>query len=219
MSISAVCDTRHTSSGRPATNATGAVVAPVLFFVALMQRSRLSMTLRILALLCCLPALMGAEIYRYVDANGVVNYVQQLPYGVQGERIQTNAGAPVIAEKAQPPTTNAPAQPKLDPQQQAMLDELNKKEKARRDEIARIRQDNCKRSRQVLERLSVAGRVRVNDPDGTQRMMPEDERQQRIAEAQKGIVTNCSPEPTDTASASGGDTAKAAEPAVAANGG
>jgi hypothetical protein len=199
--------------------AAGVAAAPVLFFVALMQRSWLSMTLRILALLCCLPALMGAEIYRYVDANGVVNYVQQLPYGVQGERIQTNAGAPVVAEKATPAATDAPAQPKLDPQQQAMLEQLQKSEKARQEEIARIRQDNCNRSRQVLERLSVSGRVRVNDADGTQRVMPEDERQQRIAEAQKGIVANCSPESTGTANASGSNTAKAAEPAVAASGG
>jgi len=92
-----------------------------------------------------------------------------------------------------------------------MLDQLQQAEKARRDEIARIREANCTRSREVLERLSVAGRIRVNDPDGQQRVMPEEERQQRIAEAQQGIVTNCGPAPSDSN--------KQAEPAVAATGG
>jgi hypothetical protein len=197
--------------------AAGVGAPPVLFFVASMQRSRLSMTLRVLALLCCLPALMGAEIYRYVDANGVVNYVQQLPYGVQGERIQTTAGAPVVAEKATPAATNATAEPKLDPKQQAMLEQLQKAEKARQDEIGRIRQDNCNRSRQVLEKLSVSGRIRVNNPDGTQRKISEEERQQRIAEAQKGIVENCTPEPSATAKSAASGTGS--EPAVAATGG
>ena len=168
----------------------------VLFCAVSIHQSWLAMTIRILALLLCLPALMGADIYRYVDANGVVNYVQQLPYGVQGERIQTTDGAGTVAEAATPETVKPTAEPKLDPQQQAMLEQLQKAEQARRDEIARIREANCTRSRDVLERLSVAGRIRVNDPDGQQRVMPEEERQERIAEAQKGIATNCGPEVT-----------------------
>ena len=39
--------------------------------------------------------------------------------------------------------------------------------------------------------LSLTARIRVRDPDGTQRVMGEDERQRRIEEAQQGIVTNC----------------------------
>jgi Domain of unknown function (DUF4124) len=151
------------------------------------------MTVRVLALLFALPLLMGADIYRYVDANGVVNYVQQLPYGVTGERIHTVAGAPTVTEAA---VAEAPesAESPLDPQQQAMLDELKKADQARRDEIARIREANCTRSREVLERLSYSGRIRVTDPDGQERAMPEDERESRIEEAQRGIVTNCTPE-------------------------
>jgi hypothetical protein len=151
------------------------------------------MAIRALALLLLLPCLMGAEIYRYVDANGVVNYVQQLPYGVTGERVQTIAGASTVTEAAAPPVAK-PTEPALDPQQQAMLDDLKKADQARKDEIARIRAANCTRSREVLERLSVHGRIKVTDPDGEVRAMPEEERESRIAEAQQGIVTNCSPE-------------------------
>ncbi len=170
------------------------------------------MAIRAIALLLLLPALMGAEIYRYVDANGVVNYVQQLPYGVTGERVQTVAGASTVTEPAVAPAPQ-PVEPVLDAGQQAMLDDLKKADQARRDEIARIRDANCTRSREVLERLSVHGRIKVTDPDGQVRAMPEDERESRIAEAQQGIVTNCSPAPAAPAAA------RPTPPAVANAGG
>lgn len=165
------------------------------------------MLVRAIILLFFLPVLMGADIYRYVDANGVVNYVQQLPYGVQGERIHTIAGAPTVTEAAVV-TPPKPEEPALDPKQQAMLDDLKKADQARKDEIARIRDANCTRSREVLEKLSSYGHLRVTGPDGEQRKMPEDEREARILEAQKGIVANCNPEPI-----------QGAEPAVANAGG
>jgi hypothetical protein len=169
------------------------------------------MPVRVIILLLFLPLLMGADIYRYVDANGVVNYVQQLPYGVQGERIKTIAGAPSVAESAAAPAPKPEEQPALDPKQQAMLDDLKKADQARRDEIARIREANCTRSREVLEKLSTYGHLRVTEPDGQQRKMPEEEREQRIADAQRGIVTNCGPAKDSTESED--------EPAIAKAGG
>jgi hypothetical protein len=151
------------------------------------------MSVRLVALILSLPLLMGSEIYRYVDANGVVTYAQQLPYGVKGEQIKTMDGAPTVAVQATAPQAEKPAQPVLTPQQQAMLDDLKKAEQARKEEIARIREANCTRSKDVLERLSSAGRIRVKGPDGQEVKMPEEERQSRIEEAQRGIVTNCAP--------------------------
>ncbi len=72
-----------------------------------------------------------------------------------------------------------------------MLDKLKQAEQARKDEIAQIREANCKRSQDVLMNLQAAGRIRVVGPDGQQVKMPEEERQQRIEEAQAGIVANC----------------------------
>ena len=149
------------------------------------------MSVRLVVLVLSIPLLMGSEIYRYVDANGVVTYAQQLPYGVKGEQIHTVAGAPSVAVVATPPQQENPAQPVLTPQQQAMLDDLKKAETARKDEIARIREANCTRSKEVLEKLSTAGRIRVKGPDGQEVKMPEEERQSRIEEAQRGIVANC----------------------------
>ncbi len=163
------------------------------------------MRVRLLVLVLSLPVLMGSEIYRYVDANGVVTYAQQLPYGVKGEEIHTVDGAPSVAVAAAPPKTEKPAEPQLSPQQQAMLDKLKAAETARKDEIARIREANCTRSKEVLAKLSSAGRIRVTNPDGQEVKMPEEERQSRIAEAQRGIVTNCSAAAPDTAVAKSND--------------
>jgi hypothetical protein len=167
------------------------------------------MSVRIILLVLAVPLLMGSEVYRYIDANGVVTYAQQLPYGVQGERITTVAGAATQAAPAVAVVPEKPAEPVLSPQQQAMLDKLKQADQARKDEIAQIRDANCKRSQDVLMNLSASGRIRVKGPDGQEVKMPEEERQARIAEAQAGIVANCTP-PEDAA---------ATEPSVAnANG-
>ena len=156
------------------------------------------MSVRLIVLVLAAPLLMGSEIYRYIDSNGVVTYAQQLPYGVKGELIKTTAGAPTVTV----PAVNEPAKPaeaKLSPEQQAMLDNLKKAEQARQEEITRIRDANCTRSKEVLERLSSAGRIRVKGPDGQETKMPEEERQARITEAQQGVVANCTPEPAGEA--------------------
>jgi hypothetical protein len=83
-------------------------------------------------------------------------------------------------------------QPALSESQREMLDDLRDAEDAREAELARIKDANCERSRQVLDNLSSRGRVRIRDDEtGEETMMPEEERQRRIKEAQDGIVANC----------------------------
>ena len=43
----------------------------------------------------------------------------------------------------------------------------------------------------LITDLSAKERIRVRGDDGQERIMPENERQRRISEAQKGIVDNC----------------------------
>lgn len=142
-------------------------------------------------LLLLAPTLTGAEIYRWVDDDGVVNYTQQQPEGIPSERIVTR-GASTVAVHEEPKLA-VPKDPNanLSSQQQAMLKRLEEAEDARQAEIARIKQSNCDRAQAVLERLSSKGRIRVRDNDGNETAMPEEERQQRISEAQRDIVANC----------------------------
>lgn len=144
------------------------------------------------------PLLLGADVYRWVDENGVVNYTQLKPEGVPAERVSAATGQRVTAPQAETPATaNADtrrpgAGEQLTDEQQQMLEDLHAAEEARQREVARIRQANCEQARALLERLTSRGRIRVQGPDGVERVLPEEERQQRIAEAQRAIATNCS---------------------------
>jgi hypothetical protein len=150
------------------------------------------MRLKATALFVILPLLMGAEIYRWVDRDGVINYTEREPIGIKSERIRVREGGPTqsIPVSAPPPVENE--QPALSESQREMLDDLRDAEDAREAELARIKDANCERSRQVLDNLSSRGRVRIRDDEtGEETMMPEEERQRRIKEAQDGIVANC----------------------------
>ncbi|MEM7078160.1 MAG: DUF4124 domain-containing protein [Pseudomonadota bacterium] len=136
------------------------------------------------------------EMFRWVDANGVINYSERKPRGVPESaitRIADRAPRPSTSPVAQTPiAAQSPVDTRpLNPEQQQMLDRLQTAESARQETVAQIRKDNCERSQRVLENLTSRGRVRVAAEDGSQRVMAEEERQARIAEAQRGIATNC----------------------------
>ena len=144
------------------------------------------------ALMLLTAVTVNAESYwRWVDANGVVNYTQQKPYGVEAVQVTTLPGS---AASSNAPASNAPAgssSPTLDERQQSVLDGLQQAELARQQEVARIEQENCDKSRGVLAQLNVRSRIRVRNADGSARMMDEEERQRRIAEAQQGVAEYC----------------------------
>ena len=83
------------------------------------------------------------------------------------------------------------AEDKLSPEQEAMLKKLEVVEQARQDEIARIKQSNCERATGVLAKLTSKGRIRLRDDNGQETAMTEDERESRIADAQRDMVQNC----------------------------
>ncbi len=129
-----------------------------------------------------------AEIYRWVDENGVVNYTQHKPEDRTAQLVSTRGSTPPVsapAEASPAPDSN------LTEEQQRMLDELKAREAERAEQVAEIRRDNCEKSRSVLQRLTQSERIRVRESGGTERVLPEEERQQRITEAQEGIATNC----------------------------
>lgn len=145
-----------------------------------------------LVALASLPA-AADQIYRWVDENGVVNYTQQKPRGTEAESIVTDTGAPRAVSTTSTvaaPASAATGEP-LSAEQEKMLEGLKAAERARQDEIARIKADNCQQSRDVLSRLTLKNRIRVKGPDGEYRVMPEDERQERIGKAQENIALYC----------------------------
>ncbi|HEX7037532.1 MAG TPA: DUF4124 domain-containing protein [Pseudomonadales bacterium] len=151
--------------------------------------------------LCALPLLMGATIYRWVDENGVVNYTQLKPEGVPAELVHADTGQRVTSEPAAGADRGLETAPTkegepLTEAQQRMLEELRAAEQERQRQVAKVRESNCQQARDLLERLTSHGRLRVTGEDGEARVMPEEERQQRIEQAQRAVAVNC----TNTAS-------------------
>lgn len=150
---------------------------------------------------------VSADTYRWVDANGVVNYAEKMPRGVPSDQVTrigniaqkpSSSPAPqVIASN----TTSTPAssptrsgnqnRENLTAEQQRMLDRLQLAEQERQASVEQIRRENCSKSQEVLANLSAKDKIRVNMPDGSQRALPESERQERIKQAQEGVVRNC----------------------------
>lgn len=143
--------------------------------------------------LCALPLLMGASVYRWVDESGVVNYTQIKPEGVDAELVSADTGRRIIDPPAPAPAADRTAgQSELDENQQQMLDKLRAAETARQQEIANIRKANCEQAREQLHKLTSRGRIRVVGDDGVERVMPDEERRERIDEAQRAVAANCS---------------------------
>jgi hypothetical protein len=144
--------------------------------------------------LCCLPLLMGASVYRWVDENGVVNYTQLKPEGVASELVRADTGQR-LAESSPAPTrarpTTDPAEQNLSEDQQRMLADLRAAEAERQRQVAKVRDANCQQGRNLLQQLTSRGRLRITGEDGEQRVMPEEERQRRIEEAQRAVAVNC----------------------------
>ena len=108
---------------------------------------------------------------------------------MEGGTSRTVEDAAVVAQ----PLDRTPGGEALNDDQQKMLADLQAAERARQDQIARIKDQNCQRSRDVLDRLTLKSRIRVKGEDGEYRVMGEDERQERIAKAQEGIALYCVP--------------------------
>ena len=141
-----------------------------------------------LLLALCLPLLMGTEIYRWVDANGVVNYTQIKPRGVAAQQVQTRSGGPAVV--AEGPGA-VPAAPTDEQQSVPNAQDQDQGEQARKQQVAQIKQENCSMARNILARLTARNRVRETDVNGVTRVIPEEDRQARIKEAQDAIVDNC----------------------------
>lgn len=152
----------------------------------------------LLLVLAATPLLMAADVYRWTDSNGVVNYTQQKPEGVNAVLISSSGRVRADSRSSEPaqvqpiPTPAADGS-QLNADQQKMLDDLKVAEAQRKEAFETARADNCRRATTALEQLSVNGRVRVRDANGEQVMLGEDERQERIALAQKGVAENCTP--------------------------
>jgi len=147
------------------------------------------------ALLTLSTVAFASSLYRWVDRDGVVNYSERPPEGVNAVPVDQRVTRPVTQTPSpDAPASDAsatPAEAKLTDAQRRKLEELRALHAEEERQVAEIRKSNCEKSRKVLERLTQTQHIRVRNDDGSQRIIGEDERQKRINEAQVGIASNC----------------------------
>ncbi len=143
-------------------------------------------------------SVLADDVYRWVDASGVINYTQLRPRDFEAERISTQTGVVAVVNKVsnisgtdESQTQDGSAQPSMTEAQRRMLENLRSEEETRQSDLAEARETNCDKSRLILARLSTTSRIRVRADGGVERMMPEEERQERINKAQQGVVIYC----------------------------
>jgi len=141
----------------------------------------------LLALLLTAVPAAPAQVYRWVDENGVTVYSTTPPPSGEVQRI-----------KPPPPPAEDPGllQRRMEAQHQAVEDLLEDRELARQqDAEERLRRttqaSNCQAARANLERLSAGGSRLMRQPDGSYLRFSEEERQQRVREAQDQVGRYC----------------------------
>lgn len=154
-----------------------------------------SYSTRLTLLILALPFLLGAEIYRWVDANGVVHFSERPERNTTPERISVTSAAGSRSMAPVPTTLGDPsddsgARP-LNPQQQALQDRLNKQEETRLQDIAKIRGENCLVAQDRFDDLTQYARIRMRGNDGEYRVLSEDERLSEINQAKADVVEFC----------------------------
>lgn len=128
---------------------------------------------------------MASQVYKWVDAQGVTHFSAQPPQGQESTSVNTAAPPPkpdVVEEKKAVPTFESIADP-----EQAAIDKKVKQDVAAKEAE---RKKYCEEVRTNLAQLQNNPRVLVQ-VDGEMRRLKEEERQNRITEAQQSITENC----------------------------
>ncbi|WP_043320880.1 DUF4124 domain-containing protein [Microbulbifer sp. HZ11] len=139
-------------------------------------------------------------IYKWVDENGVLHFGSQPPKKEQVEVVkapkseryrqwQTEQQALVadqqLATAAKPDEAMAEAAPA-----QASQDAQREQQRLNEAEVA-ARAQRCQSAQQRLQELNSHARVREVDANGNYRVLPEEERQQRIQQTRQVLQNNC----------------------------
>jgi len=167
--------------------------------------NRLSVAIS-LALCIALPA--SAQMYKWVDSNGKVQYSDKPPPGnVKTEKLRAPPPAPVRAPapgkaqkdaaKAESPKDAAKAGPKTTAEQeQAFRKRQLDAAKAQEDEgkkqaDARDKAEKCTRSKAALAGLELGGRQTRVDEKGERVFLDEQQIAQEMAKARRDVAAAC----------------------------
>ena len=159
---------------------------------------RLSVAI-LLALCVSLPA--SAQLYKWVDADGRVQYSDKPPPGnIKAEKLSApaRAAAPAASDaKGAAPKDAAKAGPKSTAEQEQafrkrQLDAAKaQEEEGQKQAQARERTENCRRAQAALSNLQIGGRLARVDEKGERVYMDDQQIAQETAKAQREAAAAC----------------------------
>jgi hypothetical protein len=127
-----------------------------------------------------------AEIYRWVDSNGRVQYSDQVPPGTEARRVGVQPATGTMA---------APAKTYQEQDQESRKRQVEKDEAAKKqagaDQQASIKQKNCATARGNLATLQAGGRIARYNEKGEKEYLDEKDVQAGLAAAQKSVSEWC----------------------------
>ncbi len=131
------------------------------------------------------PPPLSAELYKWVDADGVTHYSQRPPPGhtaVETITIRTEPASEAALQNMQEQARMA------DKLREARLHEAELKRLA--EEERAIREENCRRSRAKLTSYQIPNAL-IAQPDGSRIRVDEETRQRELASAREMIEKYC----------------------------
>ncbi len=132
------------------------------------------------------------EIYRWVDENGVVHFGDRANNQNDAEKISLPQEHGITAQPSVDPAAVDPAETQ-DPQPSYAQQIRDERAEARRENEAnaKITAENCTKAQTVVNKLEPHTRVNVMYDDGTVSRMDDDDRLERLGEAQTFIAEHC----------------------------
>jgi hypothetical protein len=133
--------------------------------------------------------LLGADVYKWIDAEGMIHYGAQPPLGAEATRVKVSRGGGSSAVPAQSDATasDAAASPDDAAEDNSEGDGAGQTSGVDPTEAAKV----CADARRNLETLESYARIRERDAEGNVVVLTDEEKQARIAQAKELIETYC----------------------------
>jgi hypothetical protein len=153
-------------------------------------------------LMLCLALPASAQMYKWVDSNGKVQYSDKPPpSNIKAEKLRETApapGAPAASEdKAGAKKDAAKARPRSAAEEEQafrkrQLDAAKaQEEQGQKQADARDRAENCKRAKSALASLQMGGRQVRIDEKGERVYLADEEIARETAKAQQDVALAC----------------------------
>jgi hypothetical protein len=146
----------------------------------------------VLALVAC-TASAQAQVYKWVDKDGKVQYSDQAPppdaaKSALQKVIPTSSSAP--AAQSDKAAEKAPDKAKeFEKRRSASAEKLKKGDEAAK--LAQQKQESCDDARANLKALEAGGRISKTDANGERYFLDDDQRQQEIDRAKNVMAKSC----------------------------